>query len=121
MLSLAPKPPRPRTHRQRTKYKTTQSPKIPHSKPDLGPITSEPPLASTTKKVRRPRPKPQTTPHPEVPHTILVPATSLEPFIITEAPGTTLVPKLPQQPDYPHPKPKTTRSPAASPTELGNV
>lgn len=118
VTTLAPKPPRPRTHRQRTKYKTTQSPKIPHSKPDLGPITSEPPLASTTKKVRRPRPKPQTTPHPEVPHTILVPATSLEPFIITEAPGTTLVPKLPQQPDYPHPKPKTTRSPAASPTEL---
>lgn len=31
------------------------------------------------------------------------------------------VPKLPQQPGYPHPKPKTTRSPAASPTELGNV
>uniref|UniRef100_A0A8C6HMJ6 ABI family member 3 binding protein n=1 Tax=Mus spicilegus TaxID=10103 RepID=A0A8C6HMJ6_MUSSI len=118
VTTLAPKPPRPRTHRQRTKYKTTQSPKIPHSKPDLGPITPEPPLASTTKKVRRPRPKPQTTPHPEVPHTILVPATSLEPFIITEAPGTTLVPKLPQQPGYPHPKPKTTRSPAASPTEL---
>lgn len=29
------------------------------------------PSASTTKKVRRPRPKPKTTPHPEVPQTIL--------------------------------------------------
>lgn len=29
------------------------------------------------------------------------------------------VPKLSQQPDFPHPKPKTTRSPAAPPTELG--
>ncbi|XP_029400241.1 target of Nesh-SH3 isoform X1 [Mus pahari] len=119
VTTLAPKPPRPRTHRQRTKYKTTQSPKVPHSKPaDLGPITPEPPLASTTIKVRRPRPKPQTTPHPEVPQTILVPATSLEPFISTEAPGTTLVPKLPQQPGYPHPQPQTTRSPAAPLTEL---
>lgn len=48
-----------------------------------------------------------------------VPATSLEPVTRTEAPGTTLVPKLSQQPEFPHPKPKTTRSPAAPPTELG--
>ncbi|XP_063126987.1 target of Nesh-SH3 isoform X32 [Rattus norvegicus] len=118
VTTLAPKSSRPRT-RQRPKYKATPSPKIPQTKPaDLGPITAEPSLASTTKKVRRPRPKPKTTPHPEVPQTILVPATSLEPVIRTETPGTTLVPKLSQQPDFPHPKPKTTRSPAAPPTEL---
>ncbi|XP_063126988.1 target of Nesh-SH3 isoform X33 [Rattus norvegicus] len=90
VTTLAPKSSRPRT-RQRPKYKATPSPKIPQTKPaDLGPITAEPSLASTTKKVRRPRPKPKTTPHPEVPQTILVPATSLEPVIRTETPGTTL-------------------------------
>ncbi|XP_028616072.1 target of Nesh-SH3 isoform X8 [Grammomys surdaster] len=119
VTTLAPKTLRPRIRHRRPKYKITPSPKIPQIKPaDVGPITPEPSLASTTKKVRRPRPKPQTTPHPEVSQTILVAATSLEPVIKTEAPGMTLVPKLPQQPGYPHPKPKTTRSPAAPPAEL---
>ncbi|XP_076405155.1 target of Nesh-SH3 isoform X30 [Peromyscus maniculatus bairdii] len=86
---------------------------------ELGPITPEPSLASTTTKKarRRLRPKDKTIPHPEVPQTILVPATTLEPVIRTEAPGMTLAPKLPQQPSHPHPKPKTTRSPTAPQTE----
>ncbi|XP_052015144.1 target of Nesh-SH3 isoform X6 [Apodemus sylvaticus] len=99
-VTLAPKPSRPRPHHRRPKHKTTPSSKLPQTKPaDLGPVTPEPPLASTTKKVRRPLPKPQTTPHSEVPQTILVP-------------------QLPQQPGYPYPKPKATKSPAAPPTEL---
>ncbi|XP_031219955.1 target of Nesh-SH3 isoform X7 [Mastomys coucha] len=119
VTKLAPKTSQPRTRHRHPKYKATPSPKIPQTKSaDLGPITPEPILASTTKKVRRPRPKPQITPYPEVTQTILVPATSLEPVISTEVPGTTFVPKLPQQPGYPHPKPKTTRSPAAPLTEL---
>ncbi|XP_052596855.1 target of Nesh-SH3 isoform X4 [Peromyscus californicus insignis] len=121
VTTLAPKTPRPRTRRPRPPiHKATPRPKIPQPKPaDLGPITPEPSLASTTtKKARRPRPKPKTTPHPEVPQTILVPATTLEPVTRTEAPGMTLAPKLPQQPSHPHPKPKTTRSPAAPQTEL---
>ncbi|XP_052015167.1 target of Nesh-SH3 isoform X28 [Apodemus sylvaticus] len=118
-VTLAPKPSRPRPHHRRPKHKTTPSSKLPQTKPaDLGPVTPEPPLASTTKKVRRPLPKPQTTPHSEVPQTILVPATSLEPVIRTKAPEMTLVPQLPQQPGYPYPKPKATKSPAAPPTEL---
>ncbi|XP_035314255.1 target of Nesh-SH3 isoform X1 [Cricetulus griseus] len=118
VTTLAPKPSRPRSRRPRPpKDKATPSPKIPQTKPDLGPITPEPSLASTTKKARRPRPKPKTTPHPEVPQTVLVPATTLEPVIRTEAPGMTLAPKLPQQPSHPHPKPKTTRRPAAPQTE----
>ncbi|XP_037065596.1 target of Nesh-SH3 isoform X20 [Peromyscus leucopus] len=119
--ALAPKTPRPRTHRPRPSiHKTTPRPEIPQPKPaDLGPITPEPSLASTTTKKarRRLRPKYKTTPHPEVPQTILVPATTLEPVIRTEAPGMTLAPKLPQQPSHPHPKPKTTRSPTAPQTE----
>ncbi|XP_063126991.1 target of Nesh-SH3 isoform X36 [Rattus norvegicus] len=79
VTTLAPKSSRPRT-RQRPKYKATPSPKIPQTKPaDLGPITAEPSLASTTKKVRRPRPKPKTTPHPEVPQTILAPRQTTSP------------------------------------------
>ncbi|XP_040606588.1 target of Nesh-SH3 isoform X5 [Mesocricetus auratus] len=119
VTTLAPKTPRPRPRRPRPpKDKTTPSPKIPQTtQADLGPITPEPSLASTTKKARRPRPKPKTTPHPEVPQTVLVPATTLEPVIRTEAPGMTLAPKLPQQPSHPHPKPKTTRHPAAPQTE----
>nr|XP_048310211.1 target of Nesh-SH3 isoform X41 [Myodes glareolus] len=82
----------------------------------------EPHTASTTtKKVRRPRPKPKTTPHPEAPQTILVPATTLEAVIRTEAPGLTLAPKLPQQPRHPRPKPKTTASPAAPQAELAST
>ncbi|XP_063126997.1 target of Nesh-SH3 isoform X43 [Rattus norvegicus] len=44
VTTLAPKSSRPRT-RQRPKYKATPSPKIPQTKPDLGPITAEPSLA----------------------------------------------------------------------------
>ncbi|XP_063126992.1 target of Nesh-SH3 isoform X37 [Rattus norvegicus] len=111
VTTLAPKSSRPRT-RQRPKYKATPSPKIPQTKPaDLGPITAEPSLASTTKKVRRPRPKPKTTPHPEVPQTILVPATSLEPVIRTETPGTTLAPRQTTSPP-PKLKPPHSRRPA---------
>ncbi|XP_076405127.1 target of Nesh-SH3 isoform X5 [Peromyscus maniculatus bairdii] len=119
--ALAPKTPQPRTHRPRPPiHKATPRPEIPQPKPaELGPITPEPSLASTTTKKarRRLRPKDKTIPHPEVPQTILVPATTLEPVIRTEAPGMTLAPKLPQQPSHPHPKPKTTRSPTAPQTE----
>ncbi|XP_072578230.1 target of Nesh-SH3 isoform X47 [Vulpes vulpes] len=74
---------------------------------------------ATTKKPRRLRPKAKTTPHPEVPQTKLVPTTVFEPVILrTEAPVTTLVPKVPQQTLHPHPKPKTTGSPEALQTEL---
>ncbi|KAL6091706.1 hypothetical protein STEG23_031833, partial [Scotinomys teguina] len=94
VTTLAPKTPRPRTHRPSPpRQKATPRPKIPQTKPaDLGPITPEPSLASTTTKKarRRPRPKPKTTPHPEVPQTILVPATIFEPGMRTEAPGITL-------------------------------
>ncbi|EDK98157.1 ABI gene family, member 3 (NESH) binding protein, isoform CRA_a [Mus musculus] len=69
VTTLAPKPPRPRTHRQRTKYKTTQSPKIPHSKPvaatDLEPsaLSTEVPatVAPNVQRTRRPHPRPKTT------------------------------------------------------------
>ncbi|XP_036059399.1 target of Nesh-SH3 [Onychomys torridus] len=121
VTTLDPITPRPRTRRPRPSiHKATPRPKIPQTKPaDLAPITPEPSLASTTtKKARRSRPKHKTTPHPEVHQTILVPATTLEPVIRTEAPGMTLAPKLPQQPIHPHPKPKTTRSPTAPQTEL---
>eukprot|EP00073_Rattus_norvegicus_P051239 XP_017453623.1 PREDICTED: target of Nesh-SH3 isoform X16 [Rattus norvegicus] len=80
----------------RRRPKTTRSPEVPKSKPALEPATVPPEILVPT----------------------IVPATSLEPVIRTETPGTTLVPKLSQQPDFPHPKPKTTRSPAAPPTEL---
>lgn len=106
----APKTPRPRNHRPRPHGpQATSSQKIPQTTP----------ASTTTKKVRRPRPKPKTTPHPKAPQTILVPATTPEAVIRTEAPGLTLAPKLPQQPRHPHPKPKTTRSPAAPQAELG--
>ncbi|XP_037065598.1 target of Nesh-SH3 isoform X22 [Peromyscus leucopus] len=114
--ALAPKTPRPRTHRPRPSiHKTTPRPEIPQPKPaDLGPITPEPSLASTTTKKarRRLRPKYKTTPHPEVPQTILVPATTLEPVIRTEAPGMTLAPR--QTPSTP-PKLKTTPRPRIPP------
>ncbi|XP_021094553.1 target of Nesh-SH3 isoform X29 [Heterocephalus glaber] len=66
VTTLAPKiTQRTRTHRPRPKHKSTLSPKIPHTKPDFGPITPGPSL---------------------------VPATIAEPVILrTEAPGTTLV------------------------------
>ncbi|XP_041597986.1 target of Nesh-SH3 isoform X27 [Vulpes lagopus] len=86
--------------------------------PSDEPEMSEPHTA-TTKKPRRLRPKAKTTPHPEVPQTKLVPTTVFEPVILrTEAPVTTLVPKVPQQTLHPHPKPKTTGSPEALQTEL---
>ncbi|XP_063126990.1 target of Nesh-SH3 isoform X35 [Rattus norvegicus] len=120
VTTLAPKSSRPRT-RQRPKYKATPSPKIPQTKPaDLGPITAEPSLASTTKKVRRPRPKPKTTPHPEVPQTILVPATSLEPVIRTETPGTTLAPRQTTSPP-PKLKPPHSRRPAKEQVPKGSL
>ncbi|XP_045641295.1 target of Nesh-SH3 isoform X16 [Ursus americanus] len=107
--TLAPKTSqRPRTHRPRPKHKTTPSPAASESK-----------LATTTKRPRRPRPKPKTTPHPEVPQTKLVPTTVFEPVILrTEAPVTTLAPKVPQQTRHPQPKPETTGSPEALQTDL---
>ncbi|XP_045357797.1 target of Nesh-SH3 isoform X42 [Leopardus geoffroyi] len=107
--TLAPKTTqRTRTRRPRPKHKTTQSPAVSQTK-----------LATTTKRPRRPRPKTKTTPHPEVPQTKLVPTTVFEPvFLRTEAPGTTLAPKVPLQTHPPHPKLKTTRSPEALDTEL---
>ncbi|XP_043449921.1 target of Nesh-SH3 isoform X6 [Prionailurus bengalensis] len=107
--TLAPKTTqRTRTRRPRPKHKTTQSPAVSQTK-----------LATTTKRPRRPRPKTKTTPHPEVPQTKLVPTTVFEPvFLRTEAPGTTLAPKVPHQTHPPHPKLKTTRSPEALDTEL---
>ncbi|XP_044892782.1 target of Nesh-SH3 isoform X31 [Felis catus] len=107
--TLAPKTTqRTRTRRPRPKHKTTQSPAVSQTK-----------LATATKRPRRPRPKTKTTPHPEVPQTKLVPTTVFEPvFLRTEAPGTTLAPKVPHQTHPPHPKLKTTRSPEALDTEL---
>ncbi|XP_042811318.1 target of Nesh-SH3 isoform X9 [Panthera leo] len=107
--TLAPKTTQwTRTRRPRPKHKTTQSPAVSQTK-----------LATTTKRPRRPRPKTKTTPHPEVPQTKLVPTTVSEPvFLRTEAPGTTLAPKVPHQTHPPHPKLKTTRSPEALDTEL---
>ncbi|XP_075820858.1 target of Nesh-SH3 isoform X4 [Microtus pennsylvanicus] len=105
----APKKQRPKNHHPRPHGpQATPSQKIPQTTP----------ASATTKKVRRPRPKPKTTPHPEAPQTILVPATTLEAVIRTEAPGLTLAPKLPQQPRHPHPKPKATWSPAAPQADL---
>ncbi|XP_071471506.1 target of Nesh-SH3 isoform X4 [Marmota flaviventris] len=91
--TLAPKKPqRARTRRPRPKHKTTPSPKIPQTKPDFGPVTPEPSL---------------------------VPAMIHEPVVVrTEAPGTTLAPKMPQRTRRPRPKPKTTQSPEAPHTEL---
>ncbi|XP_021094550.1 target of Nesh-SH3 isoform X26 [Heterocephalus glaber] len=93
VTTLAPKiTQRTRTHRPRPKHKSTLSPKIPHTKPDFGPITPGPSLAPT-KSTHHPHPKSKPTSHPEVLQTILVPATIAEPVILrTEAPGTTLVP-----------------------------
>ncbi|XP_021094552.1 target of Nesh-SH3 isoform X28 [Heterocephalus glaber] len=92
VTTLAPKiTQRTRTHRPRPKHKSTLSPKIPHTKPDFGPITPGPSLAPT-KSTHHPHPKSKPTSHPEVLQTILVPATIAEPVILrTEAPGTTLV------------------------------
>ncbi|KAK2495665.1 hypothetical protein MC885_012634 [Smutsia gigantea] len=118
----APKPPqRTRPRRPRPKHKTTPSPEAPQTKIDFKPVTPETSLApkKTTKRPRRPRPKPKTTPRPEVPQTKLVPATIFEPVTLrTEAPGTTLAPKVPQRPRRPRPKPKTTPRPEAPQTEL---
>eukprot|EP00072_Mus_musculus_P046804 XP_006522341.1 PREDICTED: target of Nesh-SH3 isoform X30 [Mus musculus] len=84
VTTLAPKPPRPRTHRQRTKYKTTQSPKIPHSKPAPRQTTSMPPKLKTPHSrmpAKEPVPKeplhttskPKMPPSPEVADTTSVP------------------------------------------------
>ncbi|XP_058411672.1 target of Nesh-SH3 isoform X2 [Diceros bicornis minor] len=120
--TLAPKTSqRTRPRRPRPKPKTTPRPEAPQTKPDIEPVTPGTSLApaKTTKRPRRLRPKPKTTPHPEVPQTKLVPATTLEPVILrTEAPGTTLAPKVPQQTRHPRPKPKTAASPEAAQTEL---
>ncbi|XP_059020297.1 target of Nesh-SH3 isoform X18 [Mustela lutreola] len=109
MTTLAPKTSqRPRTRRPRPKHKSTPSP-----------ATSQSKLATTTKRPRRPRPKAKTTPHPEVPQPKLVPTTIFEPVILrTEAPVTTLAPKVSQQTHHPPPKPETTGSPEALQTEL---
>ncbi|XP_027975007.1 target of Nesh-SH3 [Eumetopias jubatus] len=118
--TLAPKTSqRPRTRRPRPKHKTTPSPAASQSKLDSKPITPGTYLATTTKRPRRPRPKAKTTSHPEVPQTKLVPTTIFEPVILrTEAPVTTLAPKVPQQTHHPRPKPETTGSPEALQTEL---
>ncbi|XP_048659389.1 target of Nesh-SH3 isoform X25 [Marmota marmota marmota] len=89
--TLAPKKPqRARTRRPRPKHKTTPSPKIPQTKPDFGPVAPEPSL---------------------------VPAMIHEPVVVrTEAPGTTLAPKI-QRTRRPRPRPKTTSSPAESQTK----
>ncbi|XP_045859940.1 target of Nesh-SH3 isoform X36 [Meles meles] len=107
--TIAPKTSqRPRTRRPRPKHKSTPSP-----------ATSQSKLATTTKRPRRPRPKAKTTPHPEVPPPKLVPTTIFEPVILrTEAPVTTLAPKVSQQTHHPPPKPETTGSPEALQTEL---
>ncbi|XP_044107185.1 target of Nesh-SH3 isoform X20 [Neovison vison] len=109
MTTLAPKTSqRPRTRRPRPKHKSTPSP-----------ATSQSKLATTTKRPRRPRPKAKTTPHPEVPQPKLVPTTVFEPVVLrTEAPVTTLAPKVSQQTHHPPPKPETTGSPEALQTEL---
>nr|XP_036854476.1 target of Nesh-SH3 isoform X18 [Manis javanica] len=120
--TLAPKSPqRTRPRRPRPKHKTTPSPEAPQTKIDFTPVTPGTSLApkKPTKRPRRPRPKPKTTPHPEVPQIKLVPATIFEPVTLrTEAPGTTLAPKVPQRPRRPRPKPKTTPRPEAPQTEL---
>ncbi|XP_021094555.1 target of Nesh-SH3 isoform X31 [Heterocephalus glaber] len=89
VTTLAPKiTQRTRTHRPRPKHKSTLSPKIPHTKPDFGPITPGPSL---------------------------VPATIAEPVILrTEAPGTTLA--LRQTPRTP-PKTKTSQHPRITQTQ----
>ncbi|XP_073087855.1 target of Nesh-SH3 isoform X23 [Manis javanica] len=120
--TLAPKSPqRTRPRRPRPKHKTTPSPEAPQTKIDFTPVTPGTSLApkKPTKRPRRPRPKPKPTPHPEVPQIKLVPATIFEPVTLrTEAPGTTLAPKVPQRPRRPRPKPKTTPRPEAPQTEL---
>uniref|UniRef100_A0A8D2CGA9 Fibronectin type-III domain-containing protein n=1 Tax=Sus scrofa TaxID=9823 RepID=A0A8D2CGA9_PIG len=123
--TLAPKTSqrtRTRHPRPRPKPKTTPSPETPQAKLDFEPVTPGTSLATTTttttKRPRRPRPKLKTTPHPEVPQTKLVPATTPEPVTLrTEAPGTTIAPKVPQRTRHPRPKPKTTPSPEAPHTE----
>ncbi|XP_070364765.1 target of Nesh-SH3 isoform X40 [Equus asinus] len=120
--TLAPKTPqRTRTRRPRPKPKTTPRPEAPQTKPDVEPVTPGTSLApaKTTKRPRRPRPKPKTTPHPEVPQAKLVPATVLEPGVLrTEAPETTLAPKVSPRTRRPRPKPKTTASPEAAQPDL---
>uniref|UniRef100_A0A480T446 Target of Nesh-SH3 isoform X5 n=1 Tax=Sus scrofa TaxID=9823 RepID=A0A480T446_PIG len=124
--TLAPKTSqrtRTRRPRPRPKPKTTPSPETPQAKLDFEPVTPGTSLApttttTTTKRPRRPRLKLKTTPHPEVPQTKLVPATTPEPVTLrTEAPGTTIAPKVPQRTRHPRPKPKTTPSPEAPHTE----
>nr|XP_014708765.2 target of Nesh-SH3 isoform X19 [Equus asinus] len=120
--TLAPKTPqRTRTRRPCPKPKTTPRPEAPQTKPDVEPVTPGTSLApaKTTKRPRRPRPKPKTTPHPEVPQAKLVPATVLEPGVLrTEAPETTLAPKVSPRTRRPRPKPKTTASPEAAQPDL---
>ncbi|XP_023363828.1 target of Nesh-SH3 isoform X1 [Otolemur garnettii] len=120
VTTLAPKTSqRTRTRRPRPKHETTPRPETPHTKLDFGPVTPGTTLApAITKRTRRPRPKPKTTPHPEVSLTKLVPDTTLEPVLRTEAPGTTVAPTVPQRTGPPHPKPKTSPSPEAPQTEL---
>nr|XP_013007157.1 target of Nesh-SH3 [Cavia porcellus] len=81
-----------RTRRPRLKHKSTVSPKVHQTKPDFGPVTPGPSLA-TTQKAHHPHPKPKTTPHPEALQMTPVPATVTEPVTLrTEDPGSTLVP-----------------------------
>ncbi|XP_063126995.1 target of Nesh-SH3 isoform X40 [Rattus norvegicus] len=86
VTTLAPKSSRPRT-RQRPKYKATPSPKIPQTKPDLGPITAEPSLAPRQTTSPPPKLKP---PHSRRPAKEQVPKGSLH---------TTSKPKMPPSPE----------------------
>ncbi|XP_059133424.1 target of Nesh-SH3 isoform X1 [Peromyscus eremicus] len=120
VTTLAPKTPRPRTRRPRPPiHKATPRPKIPQPKPaDLGPITPEPSLASTTtKKARRPRPKHKTTPHPEVPQTILAPRQT--PGTPPKLKTTPRPPRIPPQPPVPKGSQRTTSKPKTPPSPQG--
>ncbi|XP_049714463.1 target of Nesh-SH3 isoform X4 [Elephas maximus indicus] len=110
---------RTRKRRPRPKPKTTWSPVASQTKPDFEPVTPGTSLAPTTKMTVGLLPKPKPTLHPEVPQTKLVPATILEPVVLrTEAPETTLAPKMPQRTRRPPHKRKTTPSPEVPHTEL---
>ncbi|XP_073660429.1 target of Nesh-SH3 isoform X27 [Tursiops truncatus] len=127
-ISKSPEPTRTTLAPSKTQFislkpKIPLSPEVTPTKPALEPETpppSQPPIAlTTTKRPRRPRPKPKITPHPEVPQTTLVPATIPEPVTLrTEAPGTTVAPKVPQRTHHPHPKSETTWHPETPQTEL---
>eukprot|EP00071_Canis_lupus_P018659 XP_013965575.1 target of Nesh-SH3 isoform X35 [Canis lupus familiaris] len=106
------RPKTPRTKPERTTSPGTITSKIPKS-PEPTWTTLAP---SKTQFISL---KPKIPLIPEVTYTKPVPTTVFEPVILrTEAPVTTLVPKVPQQTLHPHPKPKTTGSPEALQTEL---